>query len=132
MTFANAQAAAAALGGYLTTINTLAENTFLANKFFGNYGVIWIGANDIDTEGTLIWDNGTTSGDDNLTDTICNAPSGDCQPSNATWADNSTRKWNGSEPNDSGGEDCANITNVNGFWNDLSCASSLYGVIEFD
>ena len=31
MTFAEAKTAAAALGGYLTTINTLAENTFLTN-----------------------------------------------------------------------------------------------------
>ena len=133
MTFAEAKAAAAELGGYLTTINTLEENTFLTSRFYGTYGnAIWIGANDIAEEGTWLWDNGTTSGDDNLTDTICNAPSGDCTPSNAKWADNTTRKWNGGEPNDSGGEDCANITNANGFWNDLPCSSSLYGVIEFD
>ena len=133
MTFAEAKTAAAALGGYLTTINTLAENSFLTTKFYGTYGnAIWIGANDIDTEDTWVWDNGTTSGDNNLTDTICNAPSGDCTPSNAKWADNTTRKWNGGEPNDLGGEDCANITNANGFWNDLACTNSLYGVIEFD
>ena len=134
MTFAEAKAAAAALGGYLTTINTKAENTFLTSEFYGTYGnAIWIGANDIDTEDTWIWDNGTTSGDDNLTDTICNATSGDCTPSNATWADNSTRKWNSGEPNDAGSnEDCANITNANGFWNDLPCSRSLYGVIEFE
>ena len=125
MTYANAKAAAAALGGYLTTINTLAENTFLTTEFYGTYGnAIWIGANDIDTEGTWIWDNGTTSSDNGLTDNI--------STNSVTWADNSTKKWNGSEPNNSGNEDCANITNSGGKWNDLPCTNSLYGVIEFD
>ena len=38
------------------------------------------------------------------------------------------------EPNDSGqsGEDCANITNSSGFWNDLPCTDDQYGIIEFD
>jgi len=135
MTFANAKAAAAALGGYLTTINTLAENTFLTTRFYGTYGnAIWIGANDLNSEGTWVWDNGTTSGDDNLTDNLCG--SNGCPISDATWADNSTRKWNTDEPNDwnngDPGEDCANITNSNGYWNDLPCSNSLYGVIEFD
>ncbi len=133
MTFAEAKAAAAAVGGYLTTVNTKAENTFLTEKFYAAYGnkALWIGANDIATEATWIWDNGTTSGDDNLTDTICNAPSGNCRPSNATWADGS-RKWNGGEPNNSGGEDCANITRSDGTWNDLDCDRDQYGIIEFD
>ena len=133
MTFAEAKAAAAAVGGYLTTVNTKAENTFLTEKFYAAYGnsALWIGANDIATEATWIWDNGTTSGDDNLTDTICNAPSGNCRPSNATWADGS-RKWNTNEPNNSGDEDCANITRSDGTWNDLSCIRTLYGIIEFD
>ena len=52
--------------------------------------------------------------------------------SDATWADG-TRKWNNNEPNDSGSaEDCANITNSNGYWNDLSCSNNQYGIIEFD
>jgi hypothetical protein len=133
MTFAEAKAAAAAVGGYLTTVNTKAENTFLTEKFYAAYGnsALWIGANDIATEATWIWDNGTTSGDDNLTDTICNAPSGDCRPSNATWADGS-RKWNNGEPNNARGEDCANITRSDGTWNDLDCDRDQYGIIEFD
>ena len=113
MTFAEAKAAAAALGGYLTTINTKAENTFLTSEFYGTYGnAIWIGANDIDTEDTWIWDNGTTSGDDNLTDTICNVTSGDCRPSNVTWADNTTWKWNSGEPNDSGSNEDLSLIHI--------------------
>jgi fibronectin type 3 domain-containing protein len=141
MTFAEAKAAAAAVGGYLTTVNTKAENTFLTNEFYAAYGnkALWIGANDIATEATWVWDNGTTSGDDNLTDTICNAPSGDCQPSLAQWADG-TYKWcrnaesdcGANEPNNAGNEDCANITNSSGFWNDLRCSRDQYGIIEFD
>ena len=132
MTFAEAKAAAVAVGGYLTTVNTKAENTFLTNKFYAAYGnkALWIGANDIATEDTWVWDNGTTSGDSGLTDNICGTG---CNPnSNATWADG-TRKWNNNEPNDSGSnEDCANITNSSGFWNDLNCANNQYGIIEFD
>jgi hypothetical protein len=131
MTFAEAKAAAAAVGGYLTTVNTKAENTFLTNEFYAAYGnkALWIGANDIATEDTWVWDNGTTSGDSGVTDNICGTG---CNPySNATWADG-TRKWNGSEPNDLNGEDCANITNSNGYWNDLDCDRDQYGIIEFD
>ena len=133
MTFAEAKAAAAALGGYLTTINTKAENTFLTSEFYGTYGnAIWIGANDIDTEDTWVWDNGTTSGDSGVTDNICGSG---CNPtSDAEWPDG-TRKWNWSgsgEPNNAGNEDCANITRSDGTWNYLPCSRSLYGVIEFD
>jgi hypothetical protein len=131
MSFSDAQSAAAAVGGYLVTVNTKAENTFLTEEFYSAYGnrALWIGANDIDTENTWVWDNGTTSGDNGTTDNICGTG---CNPySDATWADG-TRKWNNSEPNDSGGEDCANITNSNGFWNDLSCTNNQYGIIEIE
>ena len=123
MSFADAKAAAAALGGYLTTVNTKAENTFLTNEFYAAYGnkALWIGANDIATENTWVWDNGTTSGDSGVTDNICGTG---CNPKSlAEWPDG-TRKWNWSgsgEPNNAGGEDCANITRSDGTWNDLSC-----------
>ena len=134
MTFAEAKAAAAAVGGYLTTVNTKAENTFLTEKFYAAYGnsALWIGANDIATENTWVWDNGTTSGDGGVTDNICGTG---CNPKSlAEWPDG-TRKWNWSgsgEPNNSGGEDCANITRSDGTWNDLSCTNDQYGIIEFD
>jgi hypothetical protein len=134
MTFAEAKAAAAALGGYLTTVNTKAENTFLTEKFYAAYGnsALWIGANDIATENTWVWDNGTTSGDGGVTDNICGTG---CNPKSlAEWPDG-TRKWNWSgsgEPNNSGDEDCANITRSDGTWNDLSCTNDQYGIIEFD
>ena len=132
MTWANAKAAAAALGGYLATINTKAENTFLTNEFYIAYNNanMWHGANDIASEGTWVWDNGTTSGDNNLTDNICGTAT-NCRNSNATWADGS-RKWNSSEPNQSGDEDCGNIVRSDGTWNDKACSTNYYGMIEFD
>ena len=126
MNWAAAATAAASAGGYLVTLNTKAENVWIWNQFETQ---VWIGANDRATEGTWVWDNGTTSGDSGLTDNICGSG---CSPnSNATWADG-TRKWNNNEPNDSGGEDCANITRSDGTWNDLACSRDQYGIIEFD
>ena len=119
MNFADAKYTATALGGYL--INSMVHNR----------SAIWIAANDIDTEGTWIWDNGTTIGDVGLTDTICNATSGYCTPSNATLADG-YRIQNEDEPNNSGDEDCANITRSDGTWNDLPSSRKLYGIIEFE
>ena len=134
MTFAEARVAAASLGGYITTVNTKAENTFLTEKFYAAYGnsALWIGANDIATENSWVWDNGTTSGDMGVTDNICGSG---CNPKSlAQWPDG-TRKWNWDgkgEPNNAGNEDCANITRSDGTWNDLRCSNNQYGIIEFD
>ena len=127
MSWDSAATAAAALGGYLTTLNTRAENTWLFGKF-GKFGGtnrdLWIGAKDNVTEGTWYWYNGTTSGDGGVTDNIS---------AGAKWPDGET-KWASGEPNDSGTEDCATIRGVNNTekWNDLNCSSNLYGIIEID
>ena len=130
MTWPVAAAAAAALGGYLTTLNTKAENTWLYNKF-GKFGGtsrdLWIGSKDNVTEGTWYWYNGTTSGDGGVSDNIS---------SGAKWPDG-TDKWHTNEPNDwgSSGEDCGTIRGSLNIatWNDFHCTNnSLYGVIEFD
>jgi len=131
MTWEEATTAATALGGYLTTLNTRAENTWLYNTF-GSYGGtsrdLWIGAKDDVTEGTWYWDNGTTSGDGGVSDNIS---------SGATWPDGQT-KWASGEPNNAGSnEDCGSIRGSLNTekWNDLPCASSswkLYGIIEIE
>ena len=127
MSWDSAATAAGALGGYLTTLNTRAENTWLFEKF-GKYGGtnrdLWIGAKDNVTEGTWYWYNGTTSGDGGVTDNIS---------AGARWPDGET-KWASGEPNDAGTEDCATIRGVNNTekWNDLNCSSNLYGIIEID
>ena len=83
---------------------------------------LWIGANDIATYNTWVWDNGTTSGDSGLTDNISN---------NAKWADNITRKWFSGEPNH-GGASCGHIWKTSGHWDDMHCNNNKYALIEFD
>ena len=128
MTWNEAAAAAAALGGYLTTLNTRAENTWLYETF-GSYGGtnrdLWIGSKDNVTEGTWYWYNGTTSGDGGVSDNIS---------SGATWPDGES-KWRSGEPNDWGsGEDCGTIRGSLSTekWNDYSCSGNYYGIIEID
>ena len=130
MNWENAKIEAASLGGYLATINTKAENDWLTAKFI-SYGNFWIGSHDKATEGTWVWDNGTTSGDGGVSDNIS---------AGAKWPDG-TLKWDSGEPNNSGNEDCGTIRDSTGVWNDVKCNFSSssssayhinYGVIEFN
>jgi hypothetical protein len=124
MNWNDARVLANGLGGYLTTINTKAENEWLTNRFRIQYGVqLWIGANDIGTNNEWVWDNGTTSGDSGLTDNLSN---------NAKWADNITRKWASGEPNHNGSS-CGQIW-LTSFpnWDDTPCNNIKYAIIEFD
>ena len=125
----DAKTAATALGGYLTTVNTKAENDWLTAIFRIPYGESWIGANDIATTNTWVWDNGTTDNDNGLTDNICG--SNGCPNSNATWADNITKKWQNLEPRGSGAT-CGYIWQTSGTWDHLACGGSKYAIIEFD
>jgi hypothetical protein len=130
MNWNNAKIQATALGGYLTTINTKAENDWLTTRFRIPYGELWIGANDIATSNTWVWDNGTTSGDNGLTDDLCGSTG--CPNSDATWADNITRKWVSGEPNHSGAS-CGQIWQTSGpNWDDTPCNNNKYAIIEFD
>ena len=120
MTWSDAAAAAASLGGYLATLNTKAENVWIWNQFETQ---VWIGANDRDTENIWVWDNGTTSDDGGISDNISVG---------AKWPDG-TVKWNTGEPNNGGsGENCSIIRDSSGVWNDLPCSLSRYIIIEFD
>jgi len=89
------------------------------------------------TENTWVWDNGTTSGDNGLTDDLCGTVS-NCRNSNAKWADN-TDKWCNSNPDDHGanGQDCGYIWKKNwstsyGCWDDGNCSVNKKSIIEFD
>jgi len=118
----NAKTTATAIGGHLTTINTKAENDWLTARFRIPYGELWIGANDITTSDTWVWDNGTTSGDSGLTDNLSD---------NAKWADNITSKWASGEPNHNGAS-CGHIWTLSGYWDDTPCNNNKYAIIEFD
>jgi hypothetical protein len=130
----DAKTAATALGGYLSTINTKAENDWLTAIFRNTYGTSWFGANDIATRFTWVWDNGTTSGDNGLTDNLCGST--DCPNSNATWADG-TRKWQNPNPNGKITDSvqvatCGYIWYASGVWDDVACTATKYAIIEFD
>ena len=139
MSWSDAATAAAAVGGYLATLNTREENDWLYDKF-SNYGGssrdLWIGSKDNVTEGTWYWYNGLTSTDGGVTDNIS---------SGALWPDG-TAKWHTNEPNDynngSPGEDCGTLRGDSRYqkrWNDMPCSNAngghytaFYGIIEID
>ena len=86
MTWFQAKDNATALGGYLTTVKTIAENDWLTSTFYVKYNVpIWIGANDNTTEFTWVWDSGISDNDNGLTDDLCGT-STNCRNSNAKWS----------------------------------------------
>jgi hypothetical protein len=117
------------VNGNRVTVNTKAENDWLTAIFRIPYGHSWIGANDIATTNTWVWDNGTTDNDNGLTDNICG--SNGCPNSNATWADNITSKWESDEPNRNGAS-CGYIWTTSGTWDDVACSNNKYAIIEFD
>jgi hypothetical protein len=135
MNWNEAKVNANTFGGYLTTINTKSENTFLTDEFWTSAARPWHGADDQASEATWVWDNGTTSGDSGLTDNLY--PS-----NNALWADG-TRKWCSGNPNNtlkaSTGErqNCGYIWNKDssnpyGCWDDSICSNDKKSIIEFD
>jgi hypothetical protein len=133
-------------GGYLTTINTKSENTFLTDEFWTSAAKPWHGADEQASEGTWLWDNGTTSGDNGLTDNLCGTKS-NCLKSDATWLDGS-RKWCTNNPNNSRNtnsespayleyQNCGYIWNNDpnnkyGCWDDTQCSYDKKSIIEFD
>jgi hypothetical protein len=99
------------LGGHLATINDAAENTWVTGQF-SNFGgsphSLWIGLNDVTTEGQFAWTSGEAVGYTN---------------------------WAPGEPNNSnGGEDFAVIfapdNSLFPQWNDINLSGSTLGVAE--
>ncbi|QLG44230.1 proprotein convertase P-domain-containing protein [Costertonia aggregata] len=103
------------LQGYLATLTTQAEADFSGTQAVG---VGWIGASDAANEGDWRWVTGPEAG----------TPFWSGTSTGTTVAPTNFAYWNGGEPNQSGNEDYAHITDPSvvrgsgglGSWNDLS------------
>ena len=97
LNYADAHAACLARGADLVSIHSQEQQEAIAGAAYASYGGhIWIGLNDLETEGTFAWTDGSPVDYQN---------------------------WNDNEPNDHGsGEDCGHLYEGNGNkWNDLPC-----------
>ena len=93
--FADAEQAFVVLGGHLASIHTAQVNAFIA--VLGGLGA-YVGGTDAASEGTFVWTDGS--------------------PFDFT-------NWLGGEPNNSGdGEDCLQINDSLGGWNDVPCGGA--------
>ena len=88
------------LGGHLVSIHSQDENDFVTAS--GGAGA-YIGATDAAAEGTYVWTDGT--------------------PLDYT-------NWLPGEPNDFTGEDCAQINDSSGGWNDIPCDGGAHFVCK--
>lgn len=108
------------VSGYLATVSTTTENTFISARLVADG---WFGASDSGSEGAWKWVTGPENGT-----TFWNGASG------GSVVSGQYANWNSGEPNDSGGnEDCAQYYSASGKWNDLPCTGlTLSGyVVEF-
>ena len=130
ISWTSAKAAAAAstydtLKGYLATITSETENTFLTSKLTGN---TWIGATDAASEGTWIWDNGPEKGQQFWSGASGGSPVG-----------GRYTHWYTGEPNNANvsptGEDYGHFYysgDQRGFWNDFPNSLSVnYYLVEY-
>ncbi len=101
------EAAAESVGGYLATITSAAENTFVENLAAGHYA--YIGASDLGHTGTWNWATGPEAG---TTFWIGNNASG--YPVDGAFTD-----WRSGEPNDYLGTEHFGMLDLGG-WNDVS------------
>ena len=104
----NAQAECSSYDYHMLTIDDASEDSW-TDTTADSYSTSkwWIGINDISSESTWVWEDGSSS---------------------------SYTNWGSGEPNNSGGnEDCGQLNRfTNGTWNDEPCASAFYYICEAD
>jgi len=93
-------------GTTLATVRDAAEMDAVESLFSSIGGNLWIGLNDLSSEGTWVWVSGWDC-------------EGDCD---LDW-------WHSGEPNNSGDEDCAEVWTTYST-NDMSCSASRYFVCD--
>lgn len=104
------------VSGYLANITSSEENAFVAARITQDG---WFGASDAGIEGDWVWLDGPESGTLFWRGTASGTAFG-------------YENWAGSEPNQSGDEDCSQFYANGSGWNDLPCSSSLnYYVVEY-
>jgi titin len=102
-TWAQSNAAAQSVGGYLCSVTDSTEKSWLvSNSFCGN--TPWIGLTDEAVENTWVWSSGEAY---------------------------SYTNWNSGEPNNSGNEDYVTIR-TDGTWNDWTATGTAYYIVEWN
>ncbi|MFN7144503.1 MAG: C-type lectin domain-containing protein, partial [Myxococcota bacterium] len=102
----SAKATCESVGYHLATVGGVAEDDWLlsvARTYSVSAAYWWIGFNDRAREGTWVWDDGSP----------------------VTYT-----RWNAGEPNNSGDEDCTQLTWASAHWNDWACTSSSTYICE--
>ncbi|MDW3195083.1 MAG: SdrD B-like domain-containing protein [Cytophagales bacterium] len=98
-----AQAAAQAIGANLVAINDAAENEFVRTL---TSSTIWIGLNDLASEGNFVWSNGES----------------------VTYTN-----WGPGEPNNNNNEDIVEMSAITGLWNDAKVSGVVPTyIVEFN